>query len=233
MADPRTINIPGSGTDTQQYTLAPGLLQYVQAVYVEIDNTNGSDTRPVLTISEQSGVVIAKKRQGESVPGFDTGSATWALRLVDEFHGIEYDIINQGGFLDVRTSGRLHLQSGDDMTLRGDGGFHVDAFRELALVSHSLAFPLLLFSFAGVVLQDNTNTSTHQLVNGGTVGGSSGTLALVETFGGSAGHPHSVVIRMFDAKNVQVEDSQGNALFRVDADGSLHGKTGKALTFDL
>lgn len=85
MAEPRTIVVPISNTsDTVAYTLAPGLAQYVQSVYVEVDNTAGSDARATLTVSEQAGVVIAKKRQGEAIPAGDTGSATWALRLTDE-----------------------------------------------------------------------------------------------------------------------------------------------------
>ncbi len=84
MSEPRTINLPGSGTDTQQHELAPGLLQYVESVYVEIDNSGGGDARPTLTLAEQSGVVIAKKRQGEAIGGGNSGSATWALRLTDE-----------------------------------------------------------------------------------------------------------------------------------------------------
>ncbi len=84
MSEPRTINLPGSGTDTQQHELAPGLLQYVESVYVEIDNSAGGDARPTLTLAEQSGVVIAKKRQGEAIGGGNSGSATWALRLTDE-----------------------------------------------------------------------------------------------------------------------------------------------------
>ncbi len=84
MSEPRTINLPGSGVDTQSYKLAPGLLQYVESVYVEVDNSAGGDARPTLTVSEQSGVVIAKKRQGEAIASGDTGSATWALRLTDE-----------------------------------------------------------------------------------------------------------------------------------------------------
>jgi hypothetical protein len=84
MADPRTINQPGNGTATQQFELAPGLLQYVQAVYVDVDNSGGTATSPTLTVSEQSGVVIAKKQQGKTIDAGVTGSATWALRLDDE-----------------------------------------------------------------------------------------------------------------------------------------------------
>jgi hypothetical protein len=103
MADPRTINIGGSRAATQQFELAPGLLQYVQSVYVEIDNSAGAAARPTLTLSEQSGVVIAKKRQGESIPAAGTGSATWALRLDDERESTA--LANQIGFYDVEPIG--------------------------------------------------------------------------------------------------------------------------------
>ncbi len=88
MSEPRTINLPGSGTDTQQYELAPGLLQYVQAVRVTIDNSGGADTHPVLSIAEQSGVVIADAPQNGTIPAGESDAAsTWALRLLDESGG--------------------------------------------------------------------------------------------------------------------------------------------------
>ncbi len=88
MSEPRTINLPGSGTDTQQYELAPGLLQYVQAVRVTIDNTAGADTHPILSVAEQSGVVIADAPQNGTIPAGEADAAsTWALRLLDESTG--------------------------------------------------------------------------------------------------------------------------------------------------
>ena len=75
MAEPRTIQVGISGTSTvESYTLAPGLAQFVESVYVEIDNTAGADAQPLVTLSDQSGVVIAKKRQGDSIAAGDTGS---------------------------------------------------------------------------------------------------------------------------------------------------------------
>jgi len=83
--EPRTIQVGISGTSAvESYTLAPGLAQFVESVYVEIDNTAGGDAQPLVTLSDQSGVVIAKKRQGGTIAGGDTGSSTWALRLADE-----------------------------------------------------------------------------------------------------------------------------------------------------
>ena len=81
---PRTIVLPGNGTQAASYVLPPGLLQYVQSVLAEVDATAAGSVRPTLSIAEQSGVVIATKRQSEAIPGGGTGSATWALRLTDD-----------------------------------------------------------------------------------------------------------------------------------------------------
>lgn len=82
--EPRTIIVPVDSQQTASYKLPPGLLQYVQSVLINVDNTAGPSSRPTLRISEQSGVVIAAKRQGEAIPAGETGTATWALRLTDE-----------------------------------------------------------------------------------------------------------------------------------------------------
>jgi len=84
---PRTIVLPGTGTQTRSYTLPPGIYQYVQSVLVHVDATAAPAVRPTLRVKEQSGVVIATKRQGQPIPSGDTGTATWALRLVDEPSG--------------------------------------------------------------------------------------------------------------------------------------------------
>lgn len=51
--------------------------------------------------------------------------------------------------------------------------------------------------------------------------------ALVRVSGGD------VLVQLAAGKTFTVIDSGSNPLFRVDEDGDLHGKTGKALTFDL
>lgn len=43
----------------------------------------------------------------------------------------------------------------------------------------------------------------------------------------------NITFKLRPGQTFTVEDSSGNPIFRVDEDGDLHGKTGKALTFDL
>lgn len=84
MPSPQTRVMGGDGTSVARYELAPGVFQYVESVLVEVDNTGGGDIRPTLAVTTQDGQVIATKRQGETIPAGDTGTATWALRLDDE-----------------------------------------------------------------------------------------------------------------------------------------------------
>jgi hypothetical protein len=84
VADRQTRVLGGNGSSVQAFTLDPGLLQYVQSVFVEVDNSAGADIQPTLTIQTNNAVTMAKKQQGRSIPAGDSGSATWALRLDDE-----------------------------------------------------------------------------------------------------------------------------------------------------
>jgi len=80
---PRTIVVPGNGTQQASFTLPPGVVLGLESVVASVSAV-GADARPELSISEQSGVVIATKRQSEAIPAGDNGTATWALRLGDE-----------------------------------------------------------------------------------------------------------------------------------------------------
>lgn len=111
MANPQTV-IRGNNDSTAEFQLAPGVFQYIQSVHVVIDNTAGADVRPTLTVETQDGVVMAAKRQGETLPAGDTGSATWALRLDDER--------NLTGFLHWGTNTDT---AGQGLVLTGGGAF--------------------------------------------------------------------------------------------------------------
>lgn len=87
MASRQTKVLGGSLAQTQEFTLDPGLFQYVQSVLVQIDNTAGPDITPTLTVATVNGTPIADKTQGSVIPAGDTGRATWALRLTDEGAG--------------------------------------------------------------------------------------------------------------------------------------------------
>lgn len=84
--EPRTIVVafetPGP---TQSFPLPQGVVFDVEAVFVQVDSTGaGGPVTAELTIAEQSGQVIAKKRQAETIDAGISGSATWALRLADD-----------------------------------------------------------------------------------------------------------------------------------------------------
>jgi hypothetical protein len=84
VADRQTRVLGGNLTRTQSFELAPGILQYVQSVLIEVDTTASPDTTPLLTVKTQDGVPVADKAQGRAMTGGATGRATWALRLDDE-----------------------------------------------------------------------------------------------------------------------------------------------------
>jgi hypothetical protein len=84
VADRQTRVLGGNLTRTQSFELAPGILQYVQSVLIEVDTTASPATTPLLTIKTQDGVPIADKEQGRTLDGGGSGRATWALRLDDE-----------------------------------------------------------------------------------------------------------------------------------------------------
>lgn len=110
---PRTIDaeIPGP-QQTQQFALDGTVTFDLEAVYIEIDASGaGGPVTAELTILEQSGVVIARKAQKDTVDAGGAGSATWALRLDDDDDGggggagIEFDQDNVGTWLNVQATG--------------------------------------------------------------------------------------------------------------------------------
>lgn len=85
---PRTITQGGNGQSTVSIELPPIVGFTPESVRVVVDNSGGGPVTATLDIAEQSGVVIATKRQGETIDaGTNPGSATWALRLDDEGSG--------------------------------------------------------------------------------------------------------------------------------------------------
>ncbi len=86
MGEPRTIDVGLTGPAPTETTALPqGVTFDLEAVYVEIDTSGAAG--PVtceLVIAEQSGDVIATKRQSATIPNGGTGTATWALRLADD-----------------------------------------------------------------------------------------------------------------------------------------------------
>jgi hypothetical protein len=98
--EPRTVVVPGDGNPTLAFQLPPGVTLDVESVLVEVDATGaGGPVTATLVVADQSGVVIARKRQAQTITAGALGSATWALRLADDGGGSGV----AGGFEYVRS----------------------------------------------------------------------------------------------------------------------------------
>ncbi len=104
---PLTAKGLADGTPTASYRLPDLGVFVVETVVAEIDANGGDAPRPTLRVRDKSGAVIATKRQGESVPAGDTGSATWALRLDDNV-------------APVYTSAEFVFAADDGITIKGE-----------------------------------------------------------------------------------------------------------------
>ena len=129
-ASPRTIVVRGTGTNSASFEIPGGVDMAVQAVLVNVDASAAGDTTAELQIIEQSGVVIAAKRQADVIPAGGSGSATWALRLDDGgaganltgfLHwGANTDAANQG--LTLTGHGAFNFTTGGNSFSTGTGG---------------------------------------------------------------------------------------------------------------
>ena len=255
MADPRTIIVPlTSPGQTATYRLAPGVTQYIQSVVATVDTSASGDVTPVLTISEQSGVVVGDKQQTNAITGGGSGRATWALGLADETLPasgfIRYDFENSGDYLDIATTG-VSPVSGEGVQFTVSDTFRVD--------SHAVQFfPAGAGSADFTVDADNNVTiRAEQQMNltafhkpmflsssGGswqagdffdmTIGTTGASIVCTGNYAYDlSGGTGSFFIQIPAGSFVEVLDNNGAAIFRVDEAGDLHGKAGKTLTFDL
>lgn len=78
----------GTGGPTLSFEWPAGVELSLESVYVDVDASGaGGPVTGLLTISDTSGVVIAKKRQSETMDAANPVSATWALRNADDGGG--------------------------------------------------------------------------------------------------------------------------------------------------
>jgi hypothetical protein len=246
MPNPQTIIRDGSGTRTATYQLPPGLFQYIESILVELDNGAAVAVRPTLKVETVNGRVMATKRQGESVPAGDTGTATWALRLTDEGGaGIQFDVLNVGGWLDVEATGdnagvgikmvadtgSMELTATEATVETTTGDLEFDSFNTIKLFGDPVNGEVIIDA-SDIILSGGPNDSEFNF--GGNlvfiVGGAS-----AWTFEGvfAEEYQQGATMQILTGKSLTVLNNSGNPIFRVNEDGSLQGKTGKTLTFNL
>lgn len=127
----QTARTPGNGSGTLTYTLSSDSFD-VESVYVSVDATAAaSAVTAELTIKDQSGVVIARKKQTATIAAGSTGSATWALRLDDDGTStasgldVKFDTSPQvGTFLEVTTTANTYFTA-HKFTIDTTGGTEI------------------------------------------------------------------------------------------------------------
>lgn len=137
-AQPRTVVVNGDGSTTLTFPVPAATIFALESVYVEVDTSGAGPTTATLTIADQSGQVIATKRQGQTIDAGASGSATWALRLADEAAaapvggGIQFDTFPQAGeWLFVETTGPGTTPFGFGIELKPSDGLLVNTPRAM------------------------------------------------------------------------------------------------------
>lgn len=223
-----TAREPGNGTGTLVYTLASDSFD-VESVYVSIDNTAGaSAVTAELTIKDQSGVVIARKKQSGTIAAGATGSATWALRLDDEgaagatTNAVLYDTTPQTAtFLESTTSAGTSIAdkgnvSGSGLYLYSSDGAGAAGFVSIetadgqVFIGSSRVVIRQAPSGLGVIIQNHLSVPIFTIFDDG-----------------------SVLSRLAIGATFEIDDHNGNPLLRVDEAGSFHILTGQVWQADL
>ena len=221
--------VAGLGTNQAVFTMPSNVGIKVQSVVATINNGTASDVTATVVVRDQSGQVIATRRQADVIPSGDVGTATWALRLGDNGGGggdIRFNRVNTGSWLTITTT-RAGPGDALSITTTNSAGMNIQSdgvLSEFADGSYSIGGNAdLLMQFSGDVnIQPSNDFLAQPLGN-----------ALVDALGSLTLRGDTVDITLRGTSDLTVYDSSGNPIFRVDQDGDLHGKTGKSLTFDL
>jgi hypothetical protein len=248
--------VTGAGTASRSFTLPGSPLYIVQSVVATVDNAAGADTTATLTFADTNGEVIAKRTQGDVIPAGGSGTATFALRLAGNSNGtIRFNRVNRGGGLSIRATGTGSSPTANlSLAALGQATIYSGVNLDSGATSEQ---DINLIAGGGLFLSMNNaaTTDAFALQNHGPDGITNLTLLRISPTSDSfvevppnksfqvRNHSDQVVFQANDDNSVQVFLAAGTALkvhaaggaqiFRVDENGDLHGKTGKALVFDL
>ena len=173
-ADVGSNLVQGTGTNSLTFTMPGNIRLDVESVVATVNNAAGGDTTAEIVIRDQAGTVIATNAQSEVIPAGDTGTATFALRVVDKqsttgfLHwGTNTDASAQG--LTLTGHGPFSFTTaGDDFTLDAQGGVGVGGdilLRTKAAGSLTLDATSANFSVKNQWTELHTNTSSGLIVD--------------------------------------------------------------------
>jgi hypothetical protein len=238
--------VPGEGSNVLTFTIPPGVEFNVESVLAEVDTSAAGSTIGELSIADQSGAVIATKRQSTPIPGGSSGSETWALRLDDDTAGSggsgwQYNIDNTGGWGLLETVGNPTLPTSQPSSFTfGDSPS-----------SYSFA----VNSDDGTVFTNNPGTFSHVVTieagGNGTLGGTalfiqtdasagaSGTTGILEDINGGSGNTTGVAVAAGSASGTiqgvssQVDQTSGGATLPAYAVNALATSNGSGDTIGV
>jgi len=208
--------VAGNGTASAVFTMPGTVALQVESVVATVDNSAGGDTTAQLTVRDQSGVVIATKRQDDVIPAGGTGHATFALRLDNAGGGIRFNKHNQGTWLYILATGNDPATGLGSIYLQGDNEIQIRT--PFMYLKGDDSAPMRLYNFTLLDIQCDA-VNVLGTPGGVFIQGDQGGVYVQSSHAGVGGFT--------------VADQSGQALFQVDPDGSLHGRTGKTLVFDL
>lgn len=250
--------VPGLGTQTATFTMPSNVRMSIESVVASVASVSASAAYPKLTIRDPSGKLVATVTQARSIPAGDVGNATWALRLAGEgeLSGIYFDTFNVGGGFSLETTttfgppypydisftsaGNIDLTTADEFNVNGFFGTDMNV---------TMGQDINLAAQRDVNLGAQRDVNATAAEDGGWLTGGDGTtfstLSLRAAQAGAFGSQEvlgrdidlapseALTVSLNAGQKLEVRDSGGNPIFRVNEDGSLQGKTGKALTFNL
>jgi hypothetical protein len=221
-----TSNLVRGGTTTSLSFSMPGNVPLdVESVVATIDNSAGAATTPTLVVRDSSGEVIATKRMDDTIPAGDTGTATFSLRNAGKAVGIRYNFDNEGEWLTVTATGADFFGFGID--LAADAG--------IRLAAHGGTVGIEFGNYNAI----QNGGSGDYFITCGSYSLNSQDLALIAAGGeidvtaSGTFTTGNVTVALAIGETLTVQNHLGQPIFRVNEDGSLQGKTGKALTFNL
>lgn len=138
--------VQGTGTRSATFTMPGNVAINVESVVATITNGAATAITPQLTIKDAAGVVIATKRQGETIPAADSGTATFALRLGDNGGGGGISKVTLIDFVDFNpVAGFIQVTSilpGTPTTIATSSAITYDGLTQIELLFYAAAMDI-------------------------------------------------------------------------------------------
>jgi len=224
----------GTQTAPAERSIDGHLPMLLLAVDATFDGTGAAGSFvPAVQVISDSGQEVGVFPLQSTLAAGDSASVTFAPFLRSDSGGIKFDTDpQQGDWLVIETTGS-HFGRGMSYIV-DSGAFHVEA-DDATFGQIDMAAPFIRLDTAGCSFRLLDSGETF-FTGGSGASWSFGNLA-IEVFGptsiGRSVGGGDTTVSLSVGTSFIVADSAGNPIFKVDENGDLHGKTGKALVFDL